>query len=52
MNVDDLFKHRPKPSYIPVDFSQVLDAIEEILWRGNPTLIAHECVEIHAQRFF
>uniref|UniRef100_A0A0D9XZM5 Uncharacterized protein n=1 Tax=Leersia perrieri TaxID=77586 RepID=A0A0D9XZM5_9ORYZ len=40
------------PIYIADDVSRALDTIEEILWKGNPMLEAHERLDIHAQWFF
>ncbi|KAF0888300.1 hypothetical protein E2562_013743 [Oryza meyeriana var. granulata] len=50
-NEIDLFQHRPDPSAVPADVARALDTVEELLWKGSPTLAAYERKEIRDQRF-
>ncbi|EAY83231.1 hypothetical protein OsI_38438 [Oryza sativa Indica Group] len=49
-NDADIFRHRPETTAVPDDVGAVLDAIEEILRKGSPTLAADERLDILYKR--
>uniref|UniRef100_A0A0D9XZN1 Uncharacterized protein n=1 Tax=Leersia perrieri TaxID=77586 RepID=A0A0D9XZN1_9ORYZ len=49
-NVTDLFERRPEPTAVPAAVARALDAVEEILMKGSPTLAADERLEARVDR--
>uniref|UniRef100_A0A0E0BT38 Uncharacterized protein n=1 Tax=Oryza glumipatula TaxID=40148 RepID=A0A0E0BT38_9ORYZ len=40
-NDGDLFDRRPEPSEVPAAVARALDGVEDLLWKGSPTLAAY-----------
>ncbi|BAT17285.1 basal body protein 10-like [Oryza sativa Japonica Group] len=40
-NDGDLFHRRPEPSEVPAAVARALDGVEDLLWKGSPTLAAY-----------
>lgn len=40
-NDGNLFDRRPEPSEVPAAVARALDGVEDLLWKGSPTLAAY-----------
>uniref|UniRef100_A0A0E0MMR7 Uncharacterized protein n=1 Tax=Oryza punctata TaxID=4537 RepID=A0A0E0MMR7_ORYPU len=49
-NDGDLFHRRPEPSDVPAAVARALDTVEELLWKGSPTLAAYARQDIRNRR--